>query len=599
MDIHQAFNIPSNLVQSQKLLSFIDQEWLANRENWVFIGQCLYNAIGQQALALFERYSPSHFEPEIRETWLSYEKTMHGMFALKTLARRRSNNRFKQWQQETVLSAAIGALQETASITELADITMFLFGDMFVCSDVGSQRWWHFTGSIWQSLSGGHSMKQKFSRELAPIFQSIYGGLAGAGDDIEVKMMKKKCIEIIRSLKDPGGKQTLMRECAEIFYVDDFENNCDEDRYILGLPNGVYDLQKMKMREAYPEDLLTLQMGVPYDEGLSWESDDVIYMMDFYKKVLYKEDLIDFSLKHKSTCLVGGNLNKKLVMNIGETAHNAKTTCATLDRHTFGKYSGKLPLGVLVGQTPKVGEANPALAGTKGTRLQQIDEANKNQRINMSFMKTGTGNDEIWARKLYSNGGTFAPQFTLIMYANEAPDAKSCVGDDGSWERFVWLPHDSRFTSDAPDSIEKQWKTRTFKADRHIDIQLKKRAYAYLWILVEKYKQYLEDGGELKEPDDVLKRNAKYKYSSDIYMQFKDNKIEIIDSRTSYVPLADLYIAFKLWYNDAGHKGNIPSREDFMKEISRLIGDPVGFEKRFNGMKIKNSEVRRFDRANN
>ena len=597
MEEQTSYGVPEPSVQCARLLSLLGADLLNDHERWQFVGQCLYNVLGEKGFFLFERYTSQVFQAELAAFWSDLQKTRHGLSALKTMARRANRKGFDLWMKEVVHDAAAGSLEKHAGMTEIADLARFMFGHEFVCSDSKMQEWWHFNGTTWEKLSAGHAMKQKFSRELSPIYLQLLIELESVQDNEEAAKLAKRAVIITKGLKEPGFKGVLMQECAETFYVKDFYSNCDEDHYLLGLPNGVYDFHKMKLRDAYPEDMITLQMGVPLDESLSYDHPDVKYMMDFFRKVLYKPDLIDFSLKHTATCLMGGNTDKLFVMNIGPTAHNGKTTRATLDRYTFGKYSGKLPLGVLVGKTPDSTTPDPAIAGTKGTRMQQLDESNKLQELNASFLKNRTGNDEIRCRPLYSNGFHMIPQFTLVLYANAPPGSSSAGGDPGMNERTVWVPHDSRFTMDAPNDEAEQWKTRTFKADPHIKIELHKRAHAYLWILFDFLKLYKKEG--LKKPDDVLEKTRLYQYKNDIRKQFLDTFVEVTERHADYATSSDLYSNYKLWFGDAytDRKQRMGSREDFEEDVLRILKiAPIGNEKRYHGIKLK-TEVKNFNRG--
>lgn len=590
MDDQEEFGVPQAPVQCQRILSMLGENVLGRRPYWIHVGQCLFNILAQDGKELFERYTVPQFRDQLEEIWASYQRTRHGLPSLKTMASRHNKARYDEWVESVAKAAAIGALEETSAMTEIADIVKFMYDHCFICTNVVSQEWWYFNGTYWQKMSGGHTMQQRFSRKISPIFKEIYEATRGPDEDKDVKRLKDKAAQITRGLKDPGFKRVLLTECSQIFMDEDFTTYSDENHFIMGTPNGVLELKedRMYLREAYPEDWITLQTGVPYDSTLSWEHPDVQYVMKFFKQVLYKPDLIDFSLKHKSTCLLGGNLDKLFVMNIGTTANNAKTTCASFDRYVFGKYSGKLPLGVIVGKTPEQGATTPALAQTKGTRLQQFDEPSKKQEFNASFTKALTGNDEMWVRALYSQGSSFIPQFKTIMYGNDAPHNRSEGGDKGMEERAVWVPHDSRFTFDAPDDEEEQWKTRTFKANPHIKIELSKRGSAYLWILVEYLKRWYKEG--LKKPDEVIEKTKAYHRANDVFTQFKVSEIEVTEYKLNYIPQSELYTKFKTWFSDSypGPSDRIPTKDDFVNHINRLLGQPEGDEKRYHGIKLKN-----------
>lgn len=581
--------IPTARKQAAALVPLLDEEYLNNRSHWKFIGQCIFNILDEEGKELFESVTPEKFSSMIDDVYESYTKTRHGLSSLRILVEKQNPTEFDAWSQKVVFSAAMGALQDTAGTTELADIAKFMFGHNFLCTGDERKSWYTFNNNRWEKMTGGDSLRQRFSRKLSVLFEKVLKVLKAEDVPQEAKQLFKdlidRCKTIIRGLKTPAFKNNLMTECSEVMSVGNFEDECDEDYMLFGNKNGVFDLEHDTFREAFPEDLITLQ-GVEYrDYGKEggWEHPDVKEVMLFFRKVLHNEKLIHFVLKHESTCLVGGNLDKKCVINIGETAHNGKTTRQKLMKNTFGSYCGKLPLGSIVGRTPDAGAADPAQARTKGQRVVFIDEANQNQNFNFSFVKIATGNDEIYARKLYSNGVQFTPQYTLIMLLNQAPGAKT--SDQAIWERLVLVPHDSRFLMDCNDTDEEQWAKRVFKADPFIDKRLKELAPAHFWILKEYWKIYKKEG--LGMPDEVADKSRKYKYENDVFAQFIDNRIEKTDNQLDYITLGDFYINFKQWFGDAIPGSKPPDKQSFQKELNRILGEPDMPEFRWRGVKVK------------
>ena len=364
----------------------------------------------------------------------------------------------------------------------------------------------------------------------------------------------------------------------------------------------------MTFRPGYPEDWITMKMGARYKE-FYWKHPKVMEVMEFFLQILSslghkplledlqgyaKDEIVDFVLKHKSTCLAGGNLDKWLVIYVGEKADNSKTTYQKLDRKTFGKYCGKLPLGALIGKTPNSGDADPAMANTKGARLEYLDEATKGMRINTSFLKNKTGNDEFWARKLYSNGGIIRPQFTMILLVNQPPATPS--SDVAVWRRMVLIPWDSRFIVHPPKNEEEQWAKRLFKADPHFeDDVLPKFIDAYFWVLIQYYKKYKKEG--IEKPQAVIEKTNHYRTNNDIYQQFVDQVLELTGDDTDYVALTDLFVEFKHWHKDAYPSWRCPHRQDVEDEMTRLLGDPDGLEKRWHKAKLKGKKIEDFGRS--
>ena len=88
-------------------------------------------------------------------------------------------------------------------------------------------------------------------------------------------------------LKTTAFKDNIMRECRELFHEKGFINKLDENQYLIGFENGVYDLQKLEFRDGEPEDYVSMSTGnyyIEYDEN-NPQVDDV---NDFLNKILPK-----------------------------------------------------------------------------------------------------------------------------------------------------------------------------------------------------------------------------------------------------------------------------------------------------------------------
>ena len=182
MDQEEFFGVPSAKEQVRTLLTLIDEEWFHNEQNWLFIGQCLFNTMGREGQEVWDRYTPPQYAESLNRCWQNFEKTRYGLSAVRCLAKDHNYDRFDEWQTQLTNAAVLGALAETAGTTELADITKFLFGDVFICSDVEHKKWWQFNGNSWEELSGGHSFRQKFSRVLVNLFDRVLPALTVPAD---------------------------------------------------------------------------------------------------------------------------------------------------------------------------------------------------------------------------------------------------------------------------------------------------------------------------------------------------------------------------------------------------------------------------------
>lgn len=58
-----------------------------------------------------------------------------------------------------------------------------------------------------------------------------------------------------------------MTETTEFFTDNKFEKKLNQDRFLIGFENGVYDLKKMKFRDGNPNDYINISCGYDYDSN--------------------------------------------------------------------------------------------------------------------------------------------------------------------------------------------------------------------------------------------------------------------------------------------------------------------------------------------
>jgi phage/plasmid-associated DNA primase len=77
------------------------------------------------------------------------------------------------------------------------------------------------------------------------------------GEDAKAEK-KDKSKRVLDSLKDCGTKDKILKECAELFYHENFEQTLDEKTHLIGFNNGIFDLNKNQFREGRPEDPVSM-----------------------------------------------------------------------------------------------------------------------------------------------------------------------------------------------------------------------------------------------------------------------------------------------------------------------------------------------------
>lgn len=169
----------------------------------------------------------------------------------------------------------------------------------------------------------------------------------------------------------------------------------------------------------------------------------------------------------------------------------------------------------------------------------------------------------IQARALFRDPIEFKPQFKMVLTCNTLPEIPST--DDGTWRRIRIVEFISKFTSKPNPNVPTE-----FLADPNLDEKLDLFKETFMSLLIEFYKKYREHG--LIEPEEVLKATLEYKATSDKFAQFCEQCCEKCDGKESLV--LDAYATYKSWLHDAYPESRAASKPDFVKMMSKIIGNP-------------------------
>ena len=121
-----------------------------------------------------------------------------------------------------------------------------------------------------------------------------------------LKLINKK----ISDCKSAPFKNNVMKEAMEVFYDRRFKDKLDQNPYLIGFKNGVYDLKQNIFRDGQPEDFISKLLPIKYQE-YKIQDEEVQNVLSFLQKVFPDEDLRTYFLDTYSDIFVGGNNFKK------------------------------------------------------------------------------------------------------------------------------------------------------------------------------------------------------------------------------------------------------------------------------------------------
>ncbi|KAK3245803.1 hypothetical protein CYMTET_44624 [Cymbomonas tetramitiformis] len=234
--------------------------------------------------------------------------------------------------------------------------------------------------------------------------------------------------QVIKSCEKKMKSGTVCRN-NNMLTPEQFSRSLDEDDFLIGFNNGVYNLLENRFYGRYkiPMDYF-VSMSVGYDyEVMSDEMTRTIQEVDdtVYTRIFPGE--VD---KAQAQAVVGsllsiGNPMKKLILLLGEGDNGKSAFVSKLLKYTLGDYFGSMPVQVITERREAADGCNPSLCANRKKRCLALNEGDKRMRLNSGMTKTLTGNDEIQFRNLYRQPVSARFHATLLYLSNVAPELES------------------------------------------------------------------------------------------------------------------------------------------------------------------------------
>jgi len=343
-------------------------------------------------------------------------------------------------------------------------------------------------------------------------------------------------------------------------YDSDFYVNLDEDPYLVGFKNGVYDFQQNVFRKSEQLDYLTFTTGYDYTD-YDEENEYIKEIYDFFQKIIPNKEVREYLLKVLGKSLVGIP-EEKFYIWTGLSGANGKSTLVNLLEQTLGDYITSVDVSLLTNKRASSSNASPDIIRLKGKRMFTFQEPEHDDKLRTGILKQFTGGDTIIARELFKAPITFKLQGTMIMCCNDLPQVASI--DGGTWRRIRVIEFKSRF-------CENPVKSNEFLIDSNLKSKMKNWRPYFMSILIHWYNKYLYEG--LHEPDEVKKATNKYKVDNDKFDEYFDQNIE--EDNKSFETIKNIYNNFTSWWSC-----NYPtSRVLDIKELRRALKIKYGNEK--------------------
>jgi putative DNA primase/helicase len=299
----------------------------------------------------------------------------------------------------------------------------------------------------------------------------------------------------IRSAQSASGTEGVLKQASKLPEFKRLAAALDNDRLLINLQNGTYDLRSFTLKPHDPADLITKVARAGYypdAKAERWES--------FIAEVIPDAEVREFLRRYVGVALSGEIREHALPVCVGD-GRNGKGTFYEAISWMQGDYAGQADPELFM---HKEGAHPVGQMALLGKRWVVVTETQRGRRMNAATMKRLTGGDPITARWMHGNPVTFEPSHTPILVTNWMPKIS---GDErAAWERILVV----EFNTYIPPN----------KRDKHLKDTLRTEIDGiFLWA-IKGWHDYQSRGWQLDPPQSVLLHTEEQREESDYVAQF-------------------------------------------------------------------------------
>lgn len=483
----------------------------------------------------------------------------------------------KYWDVDLHMSPEIRqVLEESLSGThyKIAKAMFTIYKDKYRVDEMKNSEWYIFNNVRWEKTL---TLNILLSEGLPRYYKGMKTSnrnvtIDNNSDNIEDGLVNEQVLEknvrnqqidnIISKLENVNFKENIMNQLTILFktHDNDFYKNLNNNPYLVGFTNGVYDFNNCVFRNGLIDDYITYSTEYDYI-NYNPENEYIKEIYEFLSKIITNDKVREYLLKVLGKSLLGIP-DEKFYFFTGLSGANGKSTLINFLELALGDYMVSVDTSLLTNKRPNGSNASPDIIRLKGRRIIAFQEPEHTDKLRTGILKQYSGNDSIIARELYKSPISFKIQGTMIMCCNDLPSVTS--SDGGTWRRIRVIDFNSRFC-DNPK------KPNEFLIDTNIKTKLNIWKPYFMSILIHHFNLYKKEG--LVEPDEVKNSTNKYKTDNDKFNEFFDSNI--IESNTHIETFKNIYSQMSSWWNATYSNVKIPDT----RELKRALKTTYGIEK--------------------
>lgn len=351
-------------------------------------------------------------------------------------------------------------------------------------------------------------------------------------DELTVASRDGKFIEKVRRelLNMPGINGALDR-LSNYPEIATPSSRFDVNPWLIGLQNGIYDLQLDRLVTGTREHLVSRQMQAAYEplaQCPRW--------LACLERAQPNPDVRSFLQRLAGSCLLGMQTEHGFVFNYGKGA-NFKTAYAEILRRIMGSDYATTPNEELFFSGNQEVPRN-YIADIHGMRLLTTNEKNEGSEWNIEFIKRLLGGQELVGKRLYCEAFSFVPTARIIVAANNKPRLNEL--DEALRRRFLLTTWDIKIPEQVEgmnllSSTEKNSaiildhlrRGPRMPFEQLMSLLLEERDGILRW-MIDGFRDFVNRGLRLDPPASIRKATDDYFEDEDIAGRFVKDWCEIV-----------------------------------------------------------------------
>ena len=519
----------------ERLIDLLDDFRADNWEEWRDIAFIINNELGDEGLELFQAFSSrsEKYDSIKDDKWyLNLRKNDSGLFigSLINIVKEDDLDGYEELRKEFIKKSTKSfiILEYEQDIAQYI-IDKYLKNNYVCVSFEKKELFYYYNGNIWakdnSNITIWNYITIDYVKEITEYKKTI--------TKEDNKEQYSAVLRVLSKLKGKAaGPNSIINLIGHKLFNPKFYDLCDENKYLLGFDNGVYDTRTKQFRVGKPEDYITKSVGFDFPLEYGEYKNDVD---NFFKQIYPNESVRKYALQQQAQA-ISGKKGKDIICTHTGRGGNGKSILQELTKITFGDYYLEIPSTMLTKQNKMDhNKPDPFFTEFKGCRMATANEPPDGSTVNDSLFKLIGSKEGIKYRTLYSDIIVkLKIQFQLNIYCNNKLNFNA--EDGGVVRRLRVIDYISKF-DETPNE-----KNNIYKIDCELSEKVKDWRQDYMRLLLDLYNpDYVYN-----EPIEIKESSSKYADSNNDVKKFVQQNYIQTNNNDDFIILKDIKASYQL-----------------------------------------------------